>query len=427
MSGCSVLPQPIRLRIITPPSVLLTDYEETSSALEECKINHVSVQCSFIGPESTSVSSHKLTPILKINNSTSFIVDADTLPTRALGTMNPRQRKYYDILVQQSKLRGFQVLGIYINNDTKIQMRCPNKHIIEITPDSFKHGSNCARCSGHCPLQSEETLYLRAAERGYQVLGTYRGTNIKIQMQCPSQHIIEITPYDFTSNHECAVCYGNSKTQSKEDLYSLAVKRGYQILGTYFNAGTKISMKCPNKHVTEIRPDNFKSGAGCSICDESSGEQLVRTTLEWLKLPFTSQYVLSSLPSRRYDFVVTLLNQQRIFIEWDGPQHFIVSDLFHFGEEEKFIDGQGVDILKTQEVINHRCKMIRIDYTWLQKGIEAIGRFIIDGIKSSQALIVSSPGMYQWLSSKIVIPNDMDSKVEKRRSVRLIIKDNVQV
>jgi hypothetical protein len=401
--------------------------------------------------------------------------------------MNPRQRKYYDILVQQSKLRGYQVLGIYINNDTKIRMQCPNRHvieiapsgfhsgrgcprcnkrcpiqakenlysqaiergyqilgtyagahtkirmqcpdrhIIEITPDSFKSGSNCAKCTGHCPLQSEESLYLRATERGYQVIGTYRGTNIKVQMQCPNKHIIEITPYDFASDHECAVCCGNSKTQSKEDLYSLAAKRGYQIVGTYFNVGTKIAMKCPNKHVMEIRPDNFKTGGGCSICDESSGEQLVRATLEWLKLLFTSQYVLSSLPSRRYDFVVTLFDQQKIFIEWDGPQHFIVSDLFHSGEEERFIDGQGIDIIKTQEVVNHQCKMIRIDYTWLQKGIEAIGRFIIDGIQSPQVLILSTPGMYQWLSSKIVIPNNMDSKMEKRRSVKLVIKDNVQV
>ena len=136
---------------------------------------------------------------------------------------------------------------------------------------------------------------------------------------------------------------------------------------------------------------------------ESAGEQLVRASLNFLRLPFKSQYVLPSLSNRYYDFVVRSPDQQIIFIEWDGEQHFKYVPMFHYDQEGVFFEGQEVDIIKTREVITHNYKMVRIDYTWLSKSVDEVGQFILQGIQSSQSLVLSTPVMYDWLTRKVSI------------------------
>ena len=58
-------------------------------------------------------------------------------------------------------------------------MRCPENHIIEIIPAVFKDGHDCAKCAGLCPIQAKEDLYLQAQERGYQVVGIYVNNRTK--------------------------------------------------------------------------------------------------------------------------------------------------------------------------------------------------------------------------------------------------------
>ena len=423
--------------------------------------------------------------MVTVTNQPSTVVSTEEMTSLGLDTINPRQQKYYNILVQeadrrqylvlgayngahtkikmkcpnkhiieitpnsfrcgtgcvkcldncpiqakeelysQAKTRGYQILGVYINTHTKIRMQCPNKHVIDITPNSFKRGTTCAKCNGNCPIQSEEDLHLQAAERGYKILGNYHNSETKIKMQCPNNHIIDIRPDNFKSYGSCAKCTDMCPIQAKEDLYSKAVERDYRILGTYINARSKILMECRNKHLIEIFPTNFKRGSGCKVCEESSGEQLVRAALEYLNLSFTSQYVLSSLMNRHYDFMIILHNQQRVFIEWDGGQHFGYCSLFHKTDQDFFEDQQH-DIIKTQQVMNYRNKMIRIDYTWLDKRVEEIAGFIMQGIQSSQILVLSNPQMYEWLSSRIIIPDDTVPIIKKTVSIKLVIKDHRQ-
>lgn len=172
-------------------------------------------------------------------------------------------------------------------------------------------------------------------------------------------------------------------------------------------------MQCPENHVIEITPHNFKSGKGCRVCSESAGEQLLRAVITTLQLTsFQSQYILASLPDRRYDFVI-VYSGDMVVIEWDGEQHFAYPNWFD-DEQADFRQRQNADILKTQEVMRYRYKMIRIDYTWLKKNVEEISQFIRAAIQSPQWLIFSNPTMYTWLSSQIRLPSsDRDCELNK--------------
>lgn len=323
-------------------------------------------------------------------------------------------------LYSQAALRGYQVLGEYVNSRTKIQMQCPNQHLIEIEPDTFKRGTGCAKCVGHCPIQAREDFYITATERNCRVIGTYINTSTKIQMRCPQSHLMEITPNNFKLGQNCSICYGNSPAQSEEDLHVEASLRGCQVVGTYVNSRSKIQMRCPQSHIIEITPSNFKKGHNCSICSESAGEQLLRAVLASLKFSFETQYILSSLPNRKYDFAITIENNRLLFIEWDGQQHFEYPNFFHKNQDE-FFERREADIQKTQEVIILRHKIIRIDHTWLKKPITEIGTFIKDGIASSKLLIVSTPEMYTWLHERISLP--LDILQQKVTSIKLVIRE----
>jgi hypothetical protein len=377
--------------------------------------------------------------------------------------MNARQQKYYDLLVLIATPRGFTIIGNYDNARNTIRMQCPYQHIFDISPDNFKKGQGCSRCSNNCPQQSKERFFKCAGERNFTVVGKYtndqtktrmqcpcgnlfdmsphsfkngqgcprcsnqcpqqakeilldmasqRGFNVissyidahtKIRMQCPCGHIFDITPTNFKSGVDCSRCSDTCPKQAKERLLEVASRRGFTVTGDYVNTRTKIQMKCHNQHIFNITPDHFKNGRGCGICDESAGEQLVRASVTHLNLFFVSQYVLPSLPGRKYDFAIILPNRNPVFLEWDGEQHFEQSEYFH-RYETTFLQGQRVDIMKTQEVIDHRCQMIRIDYTWLNKGQVEIAEFIKNAIHSNKWLIVSNEDKYTWLSQSITLP-----------------------
>ena len=82
--------------------------------------------------------------VLKING----IVNRIEKQIESKKVMSPQKQQYYDLLVAVAVERDYQVLGIYVDTHTKIEMQCPDNHRFEITPRSFKSGNGCARCSG---------------------------------------------------------------------------------------------------------------------------------------------------------------------------------------------------------------------------------------------------------------------------------------
>ena len=41
---------------------------------------------------------------------------------------------------------GYEQLSEYVNDTTKVKMRCPNNHIFEMTPKRWNNGIRCPEC-----------------------------------------------------------------------------------------------------------------------------------------------------------------------------------------------------------------------------------------------------------------------------------------
>lgn len=291
---------------------------------------------------------------------------------------------------------GYQIISGYVNAHTKTKLICPNGHSFEIAPTNFKRGHGCAICA-HVSFDDSKNSFLeKAKELNYTVIGKYIKNNISIEVICNNGHQVSVRPDHFKAGHHCKKCSGMCPEQAEDELKDLAKSRGYQIVGSYTNSHNKIDMICPNGHSFIISPTHFKSGQECNICQESSGEQIVRRSLEEIGVKISSQVILDELPRKRYDFMFEK-GSKRFFIECDGGQHFKLIPLYH-KDEEDFNERRKTDIIKTKVIVERGNTIIRLDDDWIKRnGSSGVIRLINDTIRSDESLVVSNRELYKWL------------------------------
>lgn len=106
------------------------------------------------------------------------------------------------------KDNNYKILSPYIRSRKKMLVDFNCGHAPHwITPNALQCGQRCPKCSNNCPEQAKEEYYELVKEEGYEVLGTYKGIMIKVKMKCPNEHILHMSPNDFkNNNHRCPKC-----------------------------------------------------------------------------------------------------------------------------------------------------------------------------------------------------------------------------
>lgn len=140
----------------------------------------------------------------------------------------------------------------------------------------------------------------------------------------------------------------------------------------YQNTDTKIEFRCLKKKthgIFQSSPHSIIKGNGCPICKMSKGE---RRILFWLRDNEIEHVTQKRIKKHRgrgvfiYDFYLPKL---KIFIEYDGRQHFIPIE--RWGGEKGLKKIQENDKLKDEQSKLLGIEMTRISYTHFEK-IESI-------------------------------------------------------
>ena len=168
--------------------------------------------------------------------------------------------------LELAKNDGYLVVGNYVKNNQKVKMICPKNHTIDITPSDFKSNRRCAKCSGVCPKQAKDDFFNQIDTKGYKVVGEYVNTATKVSVVCSNGHKISIVPAQFKVGHGCLKCVGQCPVESKKELYVLAKKLRYEIIGEYKKNSEKLNFRCVQQHNFSMTPHNFKSGHQCPKC-----------------------------------------------------------------------------------------------------------------------------------------------------------------
>ena len=147
----------------------------------------------------------------------------------------------------------------------KVKIQCPKGHIVDMRWNDFQQGVRCPKCAGNIKYTYEhvkETI----EKTGYKLLSIeYVSTNTPLNVICDNGHEWNVSFKDFKKGVRCKYCYGNNfKTQ--EEIEKAINVDDYQLLSDYKGAKTKLSIKCPQGHTFEMRPNNFKNGQRCPIC-----------------------------------------------------------------------------------------------------------------------------------------------------------------
>ena len=164
-----------------------------------------------------------------------------------------------------------------------IDFKCGHEpHLI--TPSQYKQGSRCPKCSGHCPEQAKEEFYLLAEKEEYKIIGKYVNAGTSIKLQCKNGHYWSVDPSAFKSNgHRCRICRGLDPEQAKEDFYLEVKKAGYKLLGTYKGSHIKVKLQCDKGHFWNANPTTFKNGTRCRKCSGLDPEQTKEDFLKEVK------------------------------------------------------------------------------------------------------------------------------------------------
>lgn len=120
--------------------------------------------------------------------------------------------------------------------------------------------------------------------------------------------------------------------------------------------------------------ESLRRGAGCNLCNSSTGENLVSAYLDKVGIKYEREYSVSNFGDKnryRYDFYIPTLN---IVIEFHGRQHYEAVD--YFGGIEGFKRAQKRDAYKERLLKKLNIPLLIIKYDKIDVLQTIIAQFI---------------------------------------------------
>ncbi|OED36605.1 hypothetical protein AB834_02920, partial [PVC group bacterium (ex Bugula neritina AB1)] len=102
------------------------------------------------------------------------------------------------------------------------------------------------------------------SKRGIILSKEYKGSNIKIKIQCENNHVFHISPSKIKTNRWCRSCGIEKRASLRrltiESMYELAKSHEGECLSDkYVNANSKLIWRCKKGHIFEMTPNKVKS------------------------------------------------------------------------------------------------------------------------------------------------------------------------
>ena len=286
-------------------------------------------------------------------------------------------RLTYEYVKDYIEKFGYELLSKeYIDNQTKLLVRCPCGHEYEVRYASFQQGRRCKTCRDNKYRTSYEDVKNFIESIGYELLSDeYKNENKKIKVRCNKGHEYETRLSSLKEGCRCKKCITHEIAKNKKHSYEYIKNYiedfGYELLSSEYDCDSeKIILKCPKGHIYNTATfASFRQGNRCPICRESRGEKEVKRTLDKLNVKYEQQYKFEDCKIKLclpFDFYLFDYN---ILIEYDGQQHFEIVDFY--GGLDKFIDTKIRDTIKNEYCRKNNIRLVRIPY-WDFNEIEMI-------------------------------------------------------
>lgn len=258
-----------------------------------------------------------------------------------------------------------EVVGVYINNSTKILHRCKIDGYEWYTkPNILLSGCGCPMCAGKIKTTESFKSELFLINPSIEVIGEYVNNKTSIRCLCKIDYYEwDAFPQNLLKGCGCPRCVGLVHKTHEEYVSEVAsINDNIEIIGQYINARTKILHKCKLDGATWMADPHhvLSKKCWCPRCNASIGEQIIYDCLTKKQVSFIPQHTFVDCKNIRcfpFDFY---LNDFNACIEYDGIQHFKAIDLF--GGITALEERKNNDMIKTKYCADKNIPLLRIKY-----------------------------------------------------------------
>ena len=263
---------------------------------------------------------------------------------------------------------------VYNGCHIDVTITCPEHGDFEQTPTNHLSGRGCGDCTKEKRRLARSSNTKDFIVKAKRVHGDtydyskvmYINAMLNVTITCPKHGDFEQTPNNHLSGKGCNKC-GNEKIgfvlSSNTEDFIFKAKRMYDDTYdyskvVYINAISNVTITCPKHGDFEKTPNKHLNGQGCPRCINKT-EGLLFSILEEVFHEYTihDQVIVVSDGKLKIDFLIVELN---LYIELDGPQHFI--QVSNWDPPEKT---QAHDLTKTMRVLEEGQSLVRIYQPWV--------------------------------------------------------------
>ena len=221
--------------------VIINEFESRHGLNEEKIISHVREACNKIDLVLPKVSQ-------------------DELKKRNMKIFNKR----INDLKECAKTRGGELISkSYRGSKYPLVWKCGEcDHEWESSPISvYNQGTWCPKCAGNFLVSIEEVRKLAKDLDGELMSTEYNNSNTHLNWKCGQcNHEWEATYSNVKRGHWCPQCPSILKKQkSLDELKSILLENGDQLLSEYISSDIRVSLKCKNGHIWSDVPDRIKN------------------------------------------------------------------------------------------------------------------------------------------------------------------------
>ena len=185
--------------------------------------------------------------------------------------------------------RGYKLLSTeYRKIQAKLEIKCPENHIIQMRLDSFLRGSGCNKCG--IKKQAEKIRFtLKKAKKIFREGGCklleekYVNSKTKMKYICECGRTSEITLSCFKQGKRCKKCAIEKKAKKLRHIYEevkdIFRKGGCVLISKeYKNSKQKLNYRCNCGRKSKISLNSFLRGRRCKECgiEKRSGENFYK-------------------------------------------------------------------------------------------------------------------------------------------------------
>jgi hypothetical protein len=255
---------------------------------------------------------------------------------------------------------------IYIDNRTKVIIKCPTHGDFSQTPEKHLMGHGCPKCSKNNKKTTEEYIKqcktIHGDKYDYDDV-IYNGAKKYIIIICKKHGKFKQIAYHHLNGCGCPKCANKNKDvstiiQTCNDIHNN--KYDYSKM-KYINNRLKVKIICPIHGTFEQNLSNhIDKKQGCPYCNESHGEKFINHQLKIHNINFIRQFKFNNCKNIRnltFDFYLPDINT---CIEFNGIQHY--ETVKYFGGLFKLKYIQHNDEIKESFCKQNNIKLIKIKY-----------------------------------------------------------------